>query len=423
MTVSNIENKSVQGAIARILVILLFCPPLLSYLNAYISIITSQIIVYGLAFIIMAYYICRRNHQYSSTDQFWILIYIYLLLLFCRLFTDYLSTGQGNFLYKSSSTVLFFFLFPILFPAVFFSKVRFRVNIIQVSWLLTIILSVCMLASGISIMSGNVTISNDGRFDSGFGVFSIEYGHYGVSLILLCASLIHHYHGCVKYELILIPLIVLGGVSMALAGSRGPFMALVICISFWFAATHKLRTSIVIIAAIIIASTLFKDLLYLLNDILEDNGITSFNRILDSVFADDGLKNHTSGRDELYEIGIERFLENPLFGCSLFIPGRIYVHNIIIEQFMALGILGGTIFLLINAISFYRTFRIFCKDKAYTSICLLFTQFFVFGCLSCTIISLPIYWLMLFLINSHWNTYIIPNQHAQKNRSALFTKL
>lgn len=406
MSIYNVKTKYVQGPTATILVVLLFCPPLLSYLEAFVSIITSQIILYVLVFVMMFYYIIRRSYRFTTLDHFWLLVYIYLIFLFFRLFSDYLSTGQGNFLYKTPATVLFFFLFPIFFPALFFSRVRFRIDTVLISWVLVGILTICLTVSLISIMSGNVAMTIDGRFDSGFGVFSIEYGHFGTSLVLICLSLIKHYSCRLKTLIFFTPIIAIGVVSIALSGSRGPFMALMICLCTWFINTHKLRTSVLTIIIIIIASALLKDLLYALNDMLENNGITSFNRILDSVFAEDGIEKHTSGRDKLYEIGLARFLDSPFFGCSLFIPGKIYVHNIVIEQFMALGIVGGTLFLTFNIIAFIRTFKIFRKDREYTPICLLFIQYFVFGCLSCTIISLPIYWLMLFLISNHWNTDI-----------------
>lgn len=420
---TNIKSGYISGAITVILVFLLFCPSLLNYADDFINKVTAQILVYGLSTVIMVMYCMNTKYIRLPKDRFWTFVFIYLIFLFIRLCNDYVLTGEGNFLYKTPQTVMFFYIFPILMPAVFFMITRFELSVIRTTWWIIGLLTVCMLLSYIAITSGAVNVSLGGGFDSGYDVFTIEYGHYGASLALISLYLIKQYKCNLKLLLILIPCFLLGVTSIAFAGSRGPFIAFIICLLFWYLSSHSLKSSLFLCLIIVLAGSVLIELLYFINDLLSNRGIDSFSRILDSVFADDGLKNHTSGRDMIYKIGLQRFLENPIFGCSLFIPGMKYVHNIVLEQFMSLGFVGGTIFVIFNIIAFIRASKLIRINSQYTIISILFIQYFVFGLFSSTIISLPIYWLTLFLINNYWDNFIKPMANVQKINKTLLFKL
>lgn len=395
------------------IVCLLYCVSLSSYLSGFINQVSLQIITYFFATILMFSSSRKNTFVYTKHDTFWTLLFIYLAMLLVRLLIDYVIPWQGMFLYKSPLTILFFYFFPILIPAIFFYRKRVVIDTEKTIWIISCVVFACLLASYNSIMQGNVMLSNDGRYDSGFGVFSIAFGQYGTSLVLMSIYLFtqnKHNFKLIK-NIILGLFILIGLLSIVFAGSRGPFMALAVCLFLWVVSKFNISAkSVFIIILSLIAFVYIEDILYFINDQLKANDINSFSRILDTVFADNGLSEHTSGRDHLYVEAWELFLDNPIFGNSLFIPGKIYVHNIFIEQFMATGIIGGLIFILINIIAVKRSIKIIRHDSKFAIIPILFVQNLIFGSLSVTIISLPAYWLFLYTLTNKWDSthYAIP---------------
>ena len=70
---------------------------------------------------------------------------------------------------------------------------------------------------------------------------------------------------------------------------------------------------------------------------------------------------NASGRGAFYQEGIRMFMEHPVFGRSILLMGDLrggYVHNMIIEVFMAIGLLGGVLFLYINFKVFQYAYRL-----------------------------------------------------------------
>lgn len=389
------------------IVFTLYCVSLSSYLSGFINQVTLQIIAYLFTTILMLSTSRSNKIIYTKHDTFWTLLFIYLAMLLVRLLIDYIIPWQGMFLYKSPLTILFFYIFPILIPAVFFFRRRVVIDVEKTIWIISCAVFACLLASYNSIMQGNVELSNDGRYDSGFGVFSIAFGQYGTTLVLMSIYLISqnkHNFKLIK-NIILGLFICIGFLSIVFSGSRGPFIALVACLFIWVVSNIKVSAkSVFIIILSLVAFVYIEDILYFINDQLKANDINSFTRILDTIFADDGLSQHSSGRDNLYIEAWELFLDNPIFGNSLFIPGKIYVHNIFIEQFMATGIIGGIIFILINIIAIKRSISIVRHDSKFAIIPILFIQNLIFGSLSITIISLPAYWLFLYTLTNKWDS-------------------
>lgn len=400
-----IEKHTVSSTV---LLVLLYGINLTNYISTFASQAVIQIVLYLFTTVLFIFLGIKEPLQRHRGDWFWPLLFVYLLMLLCRLSADYLIPWEGMFLYKHPLTVLFFFIFPILIPSVFFSRTQFRFDIKRTFWIISVLLFAALTFSYLAIIGGGVEKTIDQRYDSGVGVFSITYGHLGTSLILITVYLISIY-GIKSYRTIMFAAyIFIGFMSIALSGSRGPFIALIACLAFWYIARSKNTWWIIgVILLLIISGGLLKDVLYSVNDMLAENGIHTFERILDTIFSDDGLAQHTSGRDNLYTEGWNLFLDNPIFGKSLFIPGKIYVHNIFIEQFMALGIIGGSIFLIFNIIAICRAFKLIKRVFTFSIIPVLFLQNLIYGSFSITIIALPAYWLFLLLSMNRWNKEII----------------
>ncbi len=389
---------------ASLMVVIMFCIVLAPYADKFVNRVTLQVSAYIIAIMCMMVIAFKsKSVSYHNVKWFWSLLFIYLLFLFVRLFVDFVLPDKGFFMYNNSETVMFFYFCPILIPAVFFFKHKIEFNVRKCFWVCAIIFAICMVASYRAFLSGDIEMSNDGRYGSGFGIFSISFGQYACSLILISIYLLRG--SSIMQKIILVSFILLGGICIALSGSRGPFVTLFLCLIMYFVANNpKLIWAFVIIGILVMFGDFLKELFMELDSYLRSIGITSFSRIVNTVFADDGLAKHSSGRDILYDEGVALFLKHPFFGNSFLIPGKIYVHNIILEQFMATGIFGGLIFIIINIIAFRQGIKLIRFNRNLSIFPLLMLQYFVFGCLSLTIIALAPYWLFMFLTISNANT-------------------
>ena len=397
--------KLSDSQIGNYIVIAFFCISLTPYLSAYLPNAILQLILYISICGLMLAYTQRTSliHLKGRIDDqlFWVLLAVYIPMLGIRLYVDFIIIGREFFVFGSSFTILFVYMMQIVIPALFFRFYDFKINSRRIGYILAEILCVCMILSINKILNGDVEISDDGRFDNGYGIFAIEFGHYAISLVL-CSIVLLRSTKRFGVRLLLILSILIGFFASILAGSRGPYMALVICIGILFIGKNRRKGRI--LKYVLIGITLLPLCLYclsVLSDVFADLGFRSFERIYESFFGGESLANQTSGRDILYKEAMDYFSMSPVWGYSYLIPGKIYVHNILIEQFMALGIVGGCVFLVINILALRKAWDIIKNNPDFSLIPILYIQYLIFGCFSSTIINLPQYWLFLLLTMNH----------------------
>ncbi|MGM9827051.1 MAG: O-antigen ligase family protein [Muribaculaceae bacterium] len=387
------ENKNSSTITSLLIVVLMFSVELSSYAQQWIERSILQVVIYSVVFINMWNY-ARRHRKTSIRTYFWILLYLYVFFLLVRLIIDFVIPDQGFFMYKTPATIIFFFSCSILIPVLFFRYYRFEFDIGKAILCIGFILMLCIFSSIREILSGNVVQNNDGRYQT--EIFSIGFGQYSASLLLIGLYLLF----CKYKTLRIIPVIfiTIGCVGVIFSGSRGPFVASIICIVVF--GISRIRSYLWLFLALIVAAIIalvWEDTLIAINDYLKSQEITAFDRVVSSITDDKGLVGHTSSRDKLYIEAWEYFLQNPAIGNSYLIPGKIYAHNIVVEQFMATGLFGGCAFLLMNIIAIVKGIKLMRQDKQFSIIPLLYIQYFIYGCLSVTILALFPYWLFLLL--------------------------
>lgn len=389
-----------NSQLANAFVILFFCITLVPYTQSFIPIAIAQLVLFS---IIYGTFICYAHNapllHVKSLDGklYWFFIFLYIPLLGIRLYVDFILKNIDFFVYGSGYTIIFFYIAEIVLPAFILHRYRVHISTKYISKYLIGILLVCMLLSIHKIINGDVEISNDGRFDNGYGIFSIEFGHYAVSLILLCITQLKTTVNNWAKPLFIIP-IAIGFFAAMLAGSRGPIIALILCLVVYYLSNTNNSSKLIKYLFIFVLICPF--IIYWaeeISDLFTSMGIRSVDRIYNSFLGDGSLANQTSGRDILYNDALFYFGESPIVGYSYLIPGKIYCHNIILEQFMALGIFGGSIFLIINVIALKHSWHILRYNREYAIIPLLYIQYFIFGCFSSTSIDLPQYWLFMLL--------------------------
>lgn len=225
----------------------------------------------------------------------------------------------------------FFPMLPLLF--------KLNLNTINRSKLFLFIISIVVNILGFKNNYGAFSEEKIGaRFLGNEVLNQISYGQTGVVLVILCLSYFYSFQKLGKIGLV--PLIGLGLINVALAGSRGPMIELALAIICFIVVNFK-QIGIVNLS---IAFFFFIGLGIYFGDYL-----MFFNTILDRL--QDTNFNQGSGSEERYYLFNEawdQFVSNPIFGYKGI---GAYPHNLILEAFMALGVVGGFLMIYIIFIS------------------------------------------------------------------------
>ncbi len=178
----------------------------------------------------------------------------------------------------------------------------------------------------------------------------------------------------------------LGFFNIVVAGSRGPFLSLFILLCFIIGLkTYFSKNPVLLIAKTVIAGFLGLNLLFLTvitflgSYSIED--LTLFSRL--NSFKEQREDNIEEERDFEWRSAINQFKDNPIIGDQFVTTfDGYYPHNIHLEVFMALGIIGGIIY-----IGFYyalfQKFKLFLKHSLIPN--LLICLFFIASTLSATL--------------------------------------
>lgn len=389
------------------IILLLFSIDLSTYLANYISVPVLKTLVYLTTFIFYLVFIIRfKNCKTPRHSIIWKLVIVYLILLFIRLFVDFSIQGIYFFLYKSPFTLYFFFLNMIILPLIFFYKYRVVLNMNKFMFALSILLFICMFCTVYNILNGNVVIEKD-RLQANDSIDTIYYGHLGVSLAIVGVCMLKNN----VYKLLSILSIVLGALSVVLSGSRGPIFAFVVCLLlFMFIGSQNKKKFFIRMFGICFFAYFLLEILNEVNDYLQGYDITTLQRIVYSLTGEEDI---SSGRNDIFANGLSIFLDNPILGKSYLLSDGSYVHNVFIEQFMALGIVGGMLFLIFNIKALIVSYKLMVNYPKYSLVSLLFIQYLLFGVFSRTIVAIPQYWLALFLILNLYDNLFLSKKYGK----------
>ena len=191
----------------------------------------------------------------------------------------------------------------------------------------------------------------------------ITYGQSGVVLVILCLTLFQDPK--FKLKIILLPILAIALMNVALAGSRGPMIELTITfllfIIFNFKKIGTFNITVLFITIIGVAFY-FSDYLIFFNTAIDRLSETGLNKGSES-----------EQRYYLFKDAIEQFFNNPLFGYQAI---GVYPHNLNLEAFLSLGILGGLLFIYIIVISIYFSISLI-KTSTTNWIGLIFMMFII----------------------------------------------
>jgi len=286
-------------------------------------------------------------------------------------------------------------------PIWIFNTRRFEIDFDKLILSIKSLTFVVLCISVKHILSGEFDAYSDGRFGGEGMLDTIYLGHQGLTLFLLSL------YKFKQHKLVNALCAFTGILTIFLAGSRGPMVSLCVClIIYLFLNSYNIKTKIISILGIITVLIFYVLILNVINDIFLSHGINSFNRITMYLL---GEMEGGDGRWAIYEKAFTLINQSPIFGYHYLLDDGSYVHNIFIEQFMALGYIGGIIF-MIAVISVVLTGY---KKVSRTDIpgfkifYLIFIQYLMFGMFSRTAIALPQLWIcMSVVIHYSYKKYI-----------------
>jgi len=399
MQLKNLSFKVLRDTPILILV-LLYSYDLLTYLPELFSASIVKIIYYLIIILFYALYIIisQRNGKlsFNTKDLFFQVTLLFCLIYLTRVVYDLYIVDILHKTFTNKFTYIFLFLNSVIIPLITlkiidYSKISFK----KLYIIFTILIVFCL------IISFNNVIITGGRFSANTALDPISYGHLGITLFLL--GLTFFIYPSKTFIKILNILVMLFGLfSSILANSRSPIVALIGCILFYTFATKRYKILVVSLLAI----SFFVIYIDKMDTFFQSFGSGFAQRIYLSVTANN-VADVTSGRSSIYNIGLEQFLNSPFFGSSFLIQNGIfrgeYVHNLILEAFISVGIFGGLLYIFSILITVKNAYHLIRLNEKYIFVSFLFIQYLIYSMFSRSIISLPLFWLSLFMVNNIYN--------------------
>lgn len=287
-----------------------------------------------------------------------------LKIIFCLNFDTFVYYGKSDITYYSFSILIVFI--PLI--SVLLSSTKLDINFILKNSFLIVFVSSILATLGYNPAN---QMSIEKRLDANVALSSISFGHLGVSLVILAFAVFRKSN---YYNILAILSIFLGLFIIIIAGSRSPFLALIIIVGV-FILQSKLNKVVLYTTIVSFLSTICIFLEHILTFINLYSQV-SYSRLSASVENGD-----TGDRDSYYKAAIEQFFESPFIGGNFVLINGLgkgdYPHNLFLEALMAFGILGGLVVFIFHFRVFYVSQAVISFDRNYRFLFLLFLQFLV----------------------------------------------
>lgn len=343
-----------------------------------------------------------RNQRCMTID---VLIFFFLFFYGIRLLWNIYIDGYEQQIFNNNITCYIYLIFLCAIPYITIRNIAW--DIIDISYILRIL--IFLFLAGL-LFSFKAFLSDlvagvehyQGRAEANEYLDTIGYGHLALTFVLACYSYLKikkNNNGRWIYYCF----IVFGVLSIGLANSRSPILALLIIIGIMVIQ----RVSIIkIIASILIILTIIYNIENLNEFFVERFNSPFIERTM--MIFEVGMSDASNGRDALFSSGLEMFKNNPVVGHSIVLTEGgfrgSYVHNAVIEVLMGLGIIGGILYFFINYIAFFASYYLIKNNSKYIFFSFVFIQHFIFLQFSRSLLLLPLYWVS---IASVYSCYIL----------------
>ena len=255
------------------------------------------------------------------------------------------------------------------------------------------ILSAIVLLLAVTLGSTKMVGSQGEELDTGRlaleSLNPISLGHVGASVVILVYWRVRMLGNGLSGMLLSLGLGLLGLFVLFASGSRGPLVAMVLAIVF-FEAVKGGRAAIflALVAAPFVAALTF--------DLTQVEATLGTNLISRLDTAIEGTDASSSGRVAQISSAWKLFVQAPMFGAALEDPAfRVYPHNIIVEAFMATGVFGGTMLIVLISMTGWLAFQLARSSPVLSIYGALFVQYVVAAQFSGSIYTSSVTWALL----------------------------
>lgn len=357
------------------------------------NVIVYQNIVYFLVAII--YIISEKNQLTPRIKKLYVGFICFAIFYIVKAVVELEVLGVKQSLYGNNSTVYYFLINGMLLPAFFVAKLKSVKKYDYTFILCECIIVFSLLVSLYNILNGNIILTQDQRIQANDRLGVIQYGHLGLTCSILGFAILQKYSHNFLIKYAALGSILLGLVSMFMAGTRGALVSGFVIVAVYLLVNVKLRFLVITLLIFISLYTLSD---YILN-FFDSLGATSAIRIFR--FLSEG-GDQSSGRTDIWIDAISDILKSPILGVSCFLnsSGEItYVHNSFIEVAYALGIFGAYFFFIINWTALKTCIHVVRRnDVDNMAFAFLFIQYFSYLLFSESIIRMPLYWFFLLMM-------------------------
>lgn len=347
--------------------------------------VDSQVVTipYRILFVFLgiALFVNKKQFPLNKMPVDFVSILIFWLIYLFKGITDLIFNYQefhllsGNF-FLFSVLLCFFPMLPMLLS--FTEKEIDEAK--RITLFLTIIINLWSLVNNSSGLIEGTTV----RFLGNDILNPISYGHTGVILILLAITYLSGSN--LIFRLFYFGLILVGIANIGLSASRTPVMELLASLVFIFILDFrniKAKNMALVTVLFSLAIYYFWDYLFVFNTLFDRIENTGINSDMGNV-----------ERVDLFSDAIKTAIANPVLGEHAI---GSYPHNLILEAFMALGVIGGFLMIYIFFIGTTAVIRLMKNSKLNWLGLLLLTQL-VSSLMSGAIWNNMIFWPLIALV-------------------------
>ncbi len=332
----------------------LFAYPLSSYLSEFIGFENNILSIIARAFSVLTcigYLSFLLIYRLFKPSNFFYLFLLFWILYSIRIIHD-------TFLYSfqlgrtPSEYYLFAFVLSFFCSIPMFNPVQIPWMILK-KWVIIILVALNILGLYNNLTADNIFLE---RLGGNERLNPIAFGLQASLLIIISLIQILKSKLSIWLNLIFMILILISMINLLVSASKSPIIFLFLSlflIIIYFIRMRNIR-ALIIVSSITVVVVAF---IFALG--LEDMILLAINR-----FTEIKQDESSYERMSMLKGGINQFLEYPLWGS--FLEEKIwkeYPHNLILESFMTLGIVGGTIFLIFYISCWFVTIKNIYKSK------------------------------------------------------------
>ena len=252
----------------------------------------------------------------------------------------------------------------------------------------------------VALLGGVAVVSDSGaEYDSGRlrldALNPISVGHFGASLAILSGwgvAVVRGGGSWVTGKMFCIFGMGLGLYLLLASASRGPLVAFLFVVLVLCFALDIRRMLIAVPIFALVGVAMFA----VAQQFQADGQFALLSRVMDSRGGDDAS---VSARLIAFHGGWNQFLDNPFFGSGLEERQTgTYPHSVIIEAFMATGLVGGAVFLAMIIKSLVFSWNLLASRSRYGWVALIFIQYFVGTQFSGAIYGSTTFWAFMVIL-------------------------